>query len=154
MRDGGAPDGAPAEPAQRLAARVVDTLVVGLPVTLVTTSEPLGLPPATAETLTAPILAGLLLVYETVQLALWGRTLGKRLVGLRVRSEDGAGAGPGVGHAALRATVYAAPIAMQPIPLLGPVMGVLWVGNALLTLREPRRPLHDRLAGTVVAAAP
>src|SRR5690606_13410286 len=70
MRDGGAPDGAPAEPAQRLAARVVDTLVVGLPVTLVTTSEPLGLPPATAETLTAPILAGLLLVYETVQLAL------------------------------------------------------------------------------------
>lgn len=145
----------PAEPAQRLAARVIDTLVVGLPVALVTTSESLGISPATAEVLIAPILAGLLSVYETVQLARWGRTLGKGLVGLRVRAESGgAGPGLGIGRAAVRSAGYAVPIALQPIPVLGPVAGVFWVVNAALVLERTRRPLHDRLADTAVVAVP
>ncbi|WP_119728221.1 RDD family protein [Thermomonospora amylolytica] len=149
-------DDAPAEPAQRLVARVVDTLVVGLPVALVMRSELLGLPRATADLLTVPILAGLLLVYEAVQLALWGRTLGKRFAGLRVRGEpDGAGPGLGTGRALLRSAVYAVPIALRPVPVLGVLAGLFWVANAALVLEGTRRQaLHDRLAGTVVVAVP
>ncbi|REE97962.1 RDD family protein [Thermomonospora umbrina] len=73
-----------AEPGQRLAARVVDTLVVGLPVALIVRSDLVGLPRPTADVVTVPILASLLLVYEWLQLALWGRTLGKRFAGIEV----------------------------------------------------------------------
>ncbi|PKK12224.1 RDD family protein [Thermomonospora sp. CIF 1] len=140
----------PAEPAQRLVARVVDTLVVGLPVMLVVHSQALGLSRPTADLVAVPVLAALLLVYEWLQLALWGRTLGKRLVGLEVVAER-PGAGLGHRRALLRSAVYALPIALRPVPLLGPVAGLFWVVNAGLVLEETRRrALHDRFAGTVV----
>jgi uncharacterized RDD family membrane protein YckC len=149
-------DGDLAEPGQRLAARVVDTLVVGLPVALVARSQAVGLPEPTADLVTAPVLAGLLLVYEWVQLALWGRTLGKRFAGIEVvAGPRGDAEGLGFGRALLRSAVYAVPIAARPVPLLGVAAGLLWVANAGLLFEGTRRQaLHDRLAGTVVVRRP
>ncbi|MCP9969549.1 RDD family protein [Actinomadura madurae] len=70
-----------AEPGQRLLARVVDTLVVGVPVILVVRAFVSG---PTVDAVAPPALAGCMLVYEAVQLALWGRTLGKRVAGIEV----------------------------------------------------------------------
>jgi uncharacterized RDD family membrane protein YckC len=145
-----------AEPGQRLVARVVDTLVVGLPVALVVRSEAVGLPETEADLLTAPVLAVLLLVYEWVQLALWGRTLGKRFAGIEVAAEPRRdGPGLGFGRALLRSAVYAVPIAARPVPLLGVAAGLFWVANAGLLFEGTRRQaLHDRFAGTVVVRSP
>ncbi|GAA2405512.1 hypothetical protein GCM10010191_11720 [Actinomadura vinacea] len=70
-----------AEPGQRLLARIVDTLVVGLPVVVVVREV---VPAADADIVAPPAVAGFLLLYEWVQLALWGRTLGKRFAGIEV----------------------------------------------------------------------
>lgn len=70
-----------AEPGQRLLARIVDTLIVGLPVILVVREAVSG---AALNLVAPPAIAGCLLVYEAVQLALWGRTPGKRYAGIEV----------------------------------------------------------------------
>lgn len=75
-----------AEPGQRLLARIVDTLIVGLPVMLVLRET---LPDGALDLVAPPAVAGCLLAYEAVQLALWGRTPGKRFAGIEVvRAED------------------------------------------------------------------
>ncbi|RFU43102.1 RDD family protein [Actinomadura logoneensis] len=135
-----------AEPGQRLLARVADTLVVGLPVVLILREV---LPHETADRWSPTLVASVLLVYDAVQVALWGRTLGKRLAGVRVVTEDGSR--PDAVRAGLRAAVYAVPIALRPVPVLGLLAGFFWVVNAALALRGPeRRAVHDRLAGTGV----
>ena len=70
-----------AEPGQRLLARVVDTLVVGVPVIVVVRELVSG---HMVDVVAPPVVAGCMLVYEAVQLALWGRTLGKRFAGIEV----------------------------------------------------------------------
>lgn len=138
----------PAEPGQRLLARVVDTLVVGLPVVLVARS---ALPRVTADAVAAVAIAGLLLLYETVQLALWGRTLGKRVAGIEVALAEAVGGPLGLPRAFLRSAVYALPLAARPVPVLGVVAGIFWVANAGALFEGTRRQaLHDRLCGTVV----
>jgi uncharacterized RDD family membrane protein YckC len=72
-----------AEPGQRLLARVVDTLVVGVPVVLVVRALASG---HMVDVVAPPAVAGAMLLYEAVQLALWGRTLGKRVAGIEVVS--------------------------------------------------------------------
>ncbi|MGJ6967528.1 RDD family protein [Streptosporangium sp. G11] len=89
------------------------------------------------------ILAGLFL-YVWVQHALWGRTLGKRLLGVRVVAAR-TGARPGAGKAALRALAF---------PLLAFVPGVglpCLLAGGLWTLFDPEgRVLHDRWLGAAV----
>ncbi|MGI5206338.1 RDD family protein [Spirillospora sp. CA-108201] len=70
-----------AEPGQRLLARVVDTLVVGVPVVLAVRELVSG---HTADVIAPTAVAGCMLLYEAIQLALWGRTLGKRVAGIEV----------------------------------------------------------------------
>lgn len=70
-----------AEPGQRLLARVVDTLVVGVPVIVVVRGLVSG---HTVDVVAPPAVAGCMLLYEAIQLALWGRTLGKRFAGIEV----------------------------------------------------------------------
>ncbi|WP_309237277.1 RDD family protein [Actinomadura sp. BRA 177] len=70
-----------AEPGQRLLARVVDTLVVGVPVIVVVRELVSG---HMLDVIAPPAVAGCMLLYEAVQLALWGRTLGKRFAGIEV----------------------------------------------------------------------
>ncbi|TDC63304.1 RDD family protein [Actinomadura sp. GC306] len=156
--------GAPlAEPGQRLVARIVDTLIVGLPVIFVVRGLVSG--PA-VDVVAPPAVAGCMLLYESIQLALWGRTLGKRFAGIEVvvvlpavdgrpGAEAGAGTPLGVPRAVLRAAVYSLPIAARPIPVLGLLAGIFWVANAGLMFEgDGRQALHDRLAGTAVVKRP
>lgn len=172
-------DGAPlAEPGQRLVARIIDLLVVGLPVVMVTQAV---FPRRIVESVAAVALGAVLMVYETVQLALWGRTFGKRVVGISVipaagpwPSPGGAGEGGyadhdpagapssrpdrqmrpvrlGVVQAWVRAVTYALPIAVRPVPILGVMAGFFWIANAGLIFEgADRLALHDRLARTKV----
>ncbi|MFI0411861.1 RDD family protein [Actinomadura sp. 3N508] len=68
-----------AEPGQRLLARIVDTLIVGVPVMLVVRAVVSG---PSVDVVAPPALAACMLLYEAIQLALWGRTLGKRVAGI------------------------------------------------------------------------
>lgn len=80
--------------------------------------------------------------YEAVQLALWGQTLGKRVLGLRVLDETGAPLTPGraVGRAAVNNLVYLFGCGV------GTLMAYLWA----IWDRPLHQALHDRLAATVV----
>jgi uncharacterized RDD family membrane protein YckC len=157
-----------AEPGQRLVARLIDTLIVGPPVAVIARAflpqSAYGVRPA--ETATAVGVAVVYLLYDTIQHALWGRTIGKRLTGIRVvpaadqgdqgdqGDRGGLSGGPGrVGlpRAALRAAVFALPIAARPVPVLGVIAGVFWVANGAWVLESTRRQaIHDRLAATRV----
>jgi uncharacterized RDD family membrane protein YckC len=139
-----------AEPAQRLVARIVDTALVALPVVLVTRAT---LPRVTAEIVASIGLAFLLVVYDSVQHACWGQTLGKRLTGIRVLPVSGEGPRPSPSQALMRGAVYALPIAARSVPVLSVLAGAFWVANVGLLLERPRRQaLHDRLAGTMVVS--
>jgi uncharacterized RDD family membrane protein YckC len=146
-----------ADPGQRLLGRIVDMLIVGLPVGLVARSDLLGLPRDQVEVVAVLAIAGLSLVYETAQLALWGRTLGKRLAGIRVvrnRPADRLPGGLGPARALLRTATYVLPIALRPVPVFGVVAGIFWVANAAALFEGDRRQaLHDRLTDTIVVRA-
>lgn len=157
-----------AEPGQRLVARLIDTLIVGAPVALVARSllpeSAYGVRPA--ETATALGVAVIYLLYDAIQHALWGRTIGKRLTGIRVVRADPYGAQSGAGgqgdgldgrprlglpRALLRAALFALPIAARPVPVLSVLAGLFWVANAAWVLEGGRRQaLHDRVAATTV----
>lgn len=141
-----------AEPAQRLVARIIDTLIVGVPVGL-TAAE--LFPRQTAQTVVAPItFAALFLAYESVQLAVWGRTVGKRLTGIRVVSAADGGR-PTALQAVIRAAIYALPPAARPVPILNVVAAIFWLAEIGLMFEGAyRQALHDRAAGTVVVRDP
>ena len=144
-----------AEPGQRLLARIVDTLIVGLPVIIVVRELVSG---PDRDVVAPPAVAGCLLLYEAVQLAVWGRTLGKRFAGIEVvaipestAALDAPSGRLGVLRAVLRASIYALPVAVRPIPVLGLLASLFWVANAgLLFEGDRRQAVHDRLAGTLV----
>ncbi|POM26861.1 RDD family protein [Actinomadura rubteroloni] len=146
-----------ADPGQRLLARIVDTLIVGLPVVAVLLQT---VPRSRLDVLAPPLVALLLLAYEAPQIALWGRTPGKRVAGIEVVPADGAER-LGAGRALLRAATYNLPIAVRPVPVLGLLAGFFWVVNGAFIYegarREvpdgARRALHDRFAGTDVVRA-
>ncbi|MFI0485968.1 RDD family protein [Actinomadura sp. 9N215] len=70
-----------AEPGQRLLARIVDTLIVGVPVIVVVRALVSG---PTVDVVAPPAFAGCMLLYEAIQLTLWSRTIGKRVAGIEV----------------------------------------------------------------------
>ncbi|MBT2207610.1 MULTISPECIES: RDD family protein [Actinomadura] len=146
------PDGL-AEPGQRLLARIVDTLIVGLPVIVVVRELVSG---SRVDVVAPPAVAGCLLVYDAVQLAVWGRTLGKRFAGIEVVTATGPRrARLGILRSIARAAVYALPVAVRPVPVLGLLAGVFWVVNAgLLYEGAGRQAGHDRLLNTQVRKRP
>ncbi|MEV6959674.1 RDD family protein [Streptomyces sp. NPDC051207] len=156
----------PAPLGKRLAARLLDTVVLGA-VTAVA-AVPLGARAVdhvdrkieaarlSGETVTVWLLDGttsvhlgivlavLLLagvVLEVLPTAKWGRTLGKRLLGLEVRDIEGHDA-PGFGAALRRWLVYSVP----GLLVVG-VVGVLWC----LFDKPWRQCWHDKAAHTFVA---
>ena len=136
-----------AEPSQRLVARLVDTLIVGVPLATVAAEI---FPRETAQRVVAPIaFAGVFLVYEALQLTLWGCTVGKRLTGLHVVSVDGSRLRPS--QAIVRSLIYALPPAARPVPVLNVLAGIFWIAEiGLLFEGAHRQALHDRAAGTLV----
>ncbi|MFI2200622.1 RDD family protein [Streptomyces sp. NPDC020192] len=156
----------PAGLGKRFAARLIDTLIVGL--VTAAAAVPLGLRVAdhvqqkidaakvsgrevtvwlldgTTATSLGIVVAVLLLVgvgYEVLPTAKWGRTLGKRLLGLEVRDIE-AHEPPAFGAALRRWLVYSVP------GLLGiGIVGVLWC----LFDRPWHQCWHDKAAHTFVA---
>ena len=87
------------------------------------------------------------LVYQTVMIALFGRTVGKLALGTRVvRSVDGAR--PVWTEAVMRALL---PLSLGAIPSVGLFLVVLVYSLALWT--PLRQGLHDKAAGTLVVRA-
>ncbi len=83
-------------------------------------------------------------VYDWVQHAAWGQTIGKRVLGTKVVRADSR-ANVGAGPAGARAAVYALP---GLVPFVG---GLFSLVNELWLLWDPRRQcLHDKAAHTVV----
>ncbi len=136
-----------AEPSQRLVARLVDTLIVGVPLATIVTAL---FSRHTAQTVVAPVaFAAVYLVYEAVQVALWGRTVGKWLTGIAIVSADGERLR--VSQALVRSVIYALPPAARPVPVLNVIAGFFWVAEVgLLYEGAHRQALHDRAAGTLV----
>ncbi|MEU9435686.1 RDD family protein [Streptomyces sp. NPDC048252] len=156
----------PAGLGKRLAARLVDTLVVAA--VTAAAAVPLGVKALdhvtakvdaaklTGETVTVWLLDGTTsvylgivlavllvfgIVYEAVPTAKWGRTLGKKLFGLQVRDIEG-GEPPSFRAALSRWLVYSVP----GLLVVG-VVGVVWG----LFDRPWRQCWHDKAAHTFVA---
>jgi uncharacterized RDD family membrane protein YckC len=106
---------------------------------------------ATAETHLASKLVSIFVLfylgaflYDWIQHALWGQTIGKRALGTQVVTVDGRGK-VSAGAAGGRAAVYAL---VPVVPLVGGLFGLL---NELWLTWDPRRQcLHDKAAHTVV----
>lgn len=88
------------------------------------------------------VLAIIPFAYEAVQLALWGQTLGKRMLRLRVLTETGEAPTPAraAGRAAANNVGYLFGCGV------GAVMAYLWA----IWDQPLHQALHDRLAGTIV----
>ena len=132
---------------RRVGALALDQVIVALPVVVVIVAS--GFKPSdtvTSESLIAFNIAvtAVALVYQTVMIALLGRTVGKLALGTRVvRLVDGAR--PGWTEAVMRALV---PLSLGAIPSVGLFLVVLVYSLALWT--PLRQGLHDKAAGTLV----
>lgn len=138
-----------ADTGRRAVARIVDTLVVGIPVS----TAGKMLTGATPGRVGGAVLVGfavLYFLYELPQLAIWGQTLGKRFAGVRVVDADGYGRVP-AGRVLTRVAIYTVPLALRPVPFLGLVAGLFWLANGAWLLQRPlRQALHDKVARTAV----
>jgi uncharacterized RDD family membrane protein YckC len=136
-----------ASPWRRLAATLVDACICGLPVGvalgvwLAANDKPLD-PGADYEWDWLVSLAWV--IYEIVPTALWGKTIGKHLVGIRVCSRHDLGR-PGWVRSLKRWGIF---YVVSWIPLVGGLLSVLIPLPLLWTAQ--RQGLHDMFAGTVV----
>lgn len=95
------------------------------------------------------ILVGLIVGvgYEVVQIALWGQTLGKRMIGIKVIHATHGGL-PGWGKAFGR---WAIPGLLTLIPVVGWILSILCYVSA--TWDRVYQGWHDKVAGTLVIKA-
>jgi uncharacterized RDD family membrane protein YckC len=132
---------------RRVGALAIDQVIVALPVVVVIVAT--GFKPSdtvTSQSLVAFSIAvtAVALVYQTVMIALLGRTVGKLALGTRVvRLVDGAR--PGWTEAVMRALL---PLSLGAIPSVGLFLVVVVYSLALWT--PLRQGLHDKAAGTLV----
>jgi uncharacterized RDD family membrane protein YckC len=132
---------------RRIIGLLLDQIIVALPILLIVIA--FGFRPddtVTSDSLLVFNIAvtGVAFVYETVMIALLGRTVGKIAFGTRVvRALDGGR--PGWTEATMRALV---PLSLSAIPRVGVVLGVLVYSIALWN--PLRQGLHDKAAGTLV----
>jgi uncharacterized RDD family membrane protein YckC len=136
---------------QRIGARLLDGLIIGLPLTvLVFAASDVSEDRKTISTplwvqLVAAVVSAL---YEIVLIRTWGQTVGKRVLGIKVvRITDGAL--PDWTASIVR---YVLPV----VPVLIPVSGVFLLSIViyLVAIVHPlRQGWHDRAAGTIVVKA-
>ncbi|GCE01692.1 RDD family protein [Embleya hyalina] len=135
-------------PLRRLVARIIDSLIVGVVAGLISwpvTGNDYDDVSFGAQFTSGLIFSLIYFVYEGFQLDRFGRTLGKRVVRIRVvRVADG---GPIAGSIAwTRAGVYT-------LPVIVPCLGTLfWLVNVLWQLWDQpwHQCLHDKAARTTV----
>jgi uncharacterized RDD family membrane protein YckC len=133
---------------RRALAQVLDGLVVGVPLFFVTlpfgtsiTSEELS----DSQLLWLTVLwVGASLVYNTVAIAVWGSTVGKRLMRLKVVNRSDGGPVSWT-YASVRALV---PTVVQLVPVIGPGLAIVVYLRAIF--HPLRQGLHDAAAGTIV----
>jgi uncharacterized RDD family membrane protein YckC len=132
---------------RRIGAFVLDQLIVALPVVLVVVAAgftPTGTVTSKSLLVFNVAVTGVALVYQTVMIALLGRTVGKLALGTRVvRAADGGR--PGWTDAVMRSLV---PLSLGAIPRIGVFLAVLVYSLAMWN--PLRQGLHDRAAGTLV----
>lgn len=133
---------------KRALAQVLDGLVIGVPLFFVTLSLGLSLTDenlSDSELLWITVLwVGVSLLYNTVAIAVWGTTVGKRIAGLKVVNR--ADGGPvSLNYAAVRALV---PTVVQLVPAIGPGLAIVVYLRAVF--HPLRQGLHDAAAGTIV----
>ena len=132
---------------RRVGGLVIDQILVALPVFAVVVAA--GFTPS--DTVTSESLlvfnisvTALAFVYQTLMIALLGRTVGKMAMGTRVvRLLDGGR--PGWSDALMRSLL---PLSLGAIPRIGVFLGVLVYSLALWN--PLRQGLHDKAAGTLV----
>jgi uncharacterized RDD family membrane protein YckC len=138
---------------RRLGARILDSLLVGVPVAVVLWA--VGLVDWTDENRDGSAdwggsLLGVLvyLVYEAVMYARSGQTVGKMALGIRVAMLEN-GSVPTSQAAWARAAVYSLP---NVVPCCG---SLFWLVNVVWHLGDKpyRQCLHDKAARTVVVSA-
>lgn len=132
---------------RRVGGLVIDQVLVALPIMCVVIA--LGFRPSDTVTSKSLLVFNIALtsvafVYETLMIALAGRTVGKIALGTRVvRLVDGGR--PGWSESAMRALV---PLSLGAIPRIGVFLGVFVYSLAMWN--PLRQGLHDRAAGTLV----
>jgi uncharacterized RDD family membrane protein YckC len=132
---------------RRVGGLILDQVIVILPVVVVVLA--VGFTPSDGVTSDSLLffnvtVTSVAFVYETLMIALVGRTVGKIALGTRVvRLMDGGR--PGWSEAAMRALV---PLSLGAIPQVGVLLAVLVYSLALWN--PLRQGLHDKAAGTLV----
>ena len=133
---------------KRALAQVLDGLVVGVPLFLLTMA--LGTSLADQNLTDRQLLwltvlwVAVTLAYNTVAVAVWGKTVGKHVLGLKVVNR--ADGGPvSWTYASVRALV---PTVVQLVPVIGPGLSIVVYLRAVF--HPLRQGLHDAAAGTVV----
>ncbi|MGW8380010.1 RDD family protein [Streptomyces sp. ODS28] len=134
---------------KRLLARIVDALLIGIPIGIILALVQSDVSPAdSGNTFAQSLIYQLVyLIYEGLMLTTSGQTVGKRLMRIRVAVLSD-GAIPKGSPGWFRAGVYS-------LPALIPCIGSLfWLVNVLFcTWDKPyRQCLHDKAAKTVVVA--
>ncbi|WP_369696738.1 RDD family protein [Streptomyces sp. XD-27] len=136
---------------RRLLARIIDALIIGIPVSLVMAVLLGGFDPVNDNSEATAVSMVTVLVYffyEGMMLTNSGQTVGKRLMRIRVAMlRDGSIPAGQPGW--LRAAVYALP---EVVPICG---FVFWLINVLWCTwdRPYRQCIHDKAATTVVVSA-
>jgi uncharacterized RDD family membrane protein YckC len=136
----------------RIGARLLDGLIIGLPLTvLMFVVSDVSEDRKTIDTpLWAPLLATLVAaLYEVILIRKWGQTVGKRVLGIKVvRVTDGSL--PDWTASVVRYLLPVVPL-LIPVPVLNVALSLVVY---LVAVTHPlRRGWHDRAAGTLVIKA-
>lgn len=141
-----------AAPWRRIVAVILDGLVVGFPIGILVgfwlaTTQPESTDVSTSAAFLLLSLAAV--VYQVVPVALWGQTLGKKIMSIRVVSGQDLGK-PGWWRAIRRWALY---FLIGLIPIIGGIVAcfVLPLVGLVMLFVEPKRQVpHDKVADTIV----
>jgi uncharacterized RDD family membrane protein YckC len=133
---------------KRALAQFLDGLVVGIPLFAITAALGYRLTDSSlsnsALTWLTVLWVGANLMYNIIGVAVYGYTVGKRIVGIKVVSRADGGRVTWT-YASLRALI---PTAVQLVPVVGPGLSLVVYLRAVF--HPLRQGLHDVAAGTIV----
>jgi len=133
---------------KRALAQFLDGLVVGIPLFAITAALGYTLTDSSlsnsALTWLTVLWVGANLVYNIIGIAMYGYTVGKRIVGIKVVNRIDGGRVNWT-YASIRALI---PTAVQLVPVVGPGLSLVVYLRAVF--HPLRQGLHDAAAGTIV----
>ena len=143
-----------AAPWRRIVAGILDGLILGLPIGFFIGFSLATTQPESTEGVSMPgafyfLLSLLAVVYHVVPVALWGQTLGKKIMSIRVVSGQDLSQ-PGWWRAIRRWGLY---FLIGLIPIIGGIVACIvlpLVGLVMLFVDPKRQVPHDKVADTIV----